>query len=324
MRPPPPVEAPRVSVVLPTYGRPDLLDRAISTVVDQTFSDWELIVVDDNGAGTPVQEQTATVVAGMGTDPRVKYVVHEQNRGGGAARNTGIARAQGAFVAFLDDDDAWEPQKLERQLARFAEGPSEVALVYCRMRTVDERAGIVGTWQTDGASHSVRRLLERNTVGSTSAVMVRRQALADVGGFDESLPSKQDIDLYVRLAQLHEFAFVDEVLLTRYLHGGGSIGKNLDGTIRAHEIFYAKHRALIERDPVVERRRRLAQAHLLLQAKRRAEARALVWPLWRSRPFDVKAFGYLAMAYGIPWAAAGSIARRIGLVRARPAVEEDR
>lgn len=315
--------SPVVTVVVPTYRRPDLLERALETVASQSFRDWELVIVDDNGATSQVQMATEEVVGRFHDDARVVYVVHEHNRGGGAARNTGIARARGAFVAFLDDDDAWEPQKLERQVARFSEVPSEVALVYCRMRTVDERSGAVSTSGTDGTSHSLPRLLERNTVGSTSAVMVRRRALADVGGFDETLPSKQDIDLYVRLAQRYEFAFLDEVLLTRYLHDGESIGKNLDATIRAHEIFYAKHRALIERDPSVRRRRRLAEVHLLLQANRRADARSLLWQLWRARPLDVEVLGYLAVASGLPWRMATSIARRAGLVRTRPTIEED-
>ena len=102
--------SPVVSVIIPTYNRAHLIGRAIRSVLDQTYQDWELIVVDD--AST---DDIPGIVKGF-TDGRVKYIRHDENKGAAAARNTGIQAARGAYIAFLDSDDEWLPEKLERQV----------------------------------------------------------------------------------------------------------------------------------------------------------------------------------------------------------------
>lgn len=279
----------KVSVVLPTFRRPQLLERALRAVFDQTYDDWEIIVVDDNGAGSEAQILTAEAVRTHSDDPRLRYIVHEVNRGGGAARNTAIELARGTYLAFLDDDDAWSPEKLAEQVACLDASADRVALAYCRSRVVDEATGAATLWKTDGVSHTLRDLLRRNTIGSTSVVMARRSAVLDIGSFDDRLPAKQDVDLYVRLAQKYEFAFVDRTLHTVYRHQGASIGKDLGGKILAHEIFYDKHRTLIESYPEVHHYRLVAMAKLYAADGRYADAWPLLMRAWRLRPTGVRA-----------------------------------
>lgn len=297
-----------VSIVLPTYRRPELIERAIATVFDQTFADWELLVIDDNGEGTSEQRRTAEVLQ-RNDDARVKYVVHPSNLGGGAARNTGIKRARGEFVAFIDDDDAWEPEKLEAQLSCFATVGDDVALVYCRTRVVDEVAGTTWLWPTDGRSHSTRDLLRKNTVGSTSLVLCRRFALVAVGGFDDRLPARQDVDLYIRLSQRFAFAFVDRVLNTNYRHAGASIGKDVAAKIRAHELFQQKYLDVIESDAEVHHFRLVSLGkHYVLQ-RRHADARRVLWRAWRMRPLHLSGLAQLMLAFGVPRRPAAALAR---------------
>jgi glycosyltransferase involved in cell wall biosynthesis len=293
------MKTPRVSIVVPTYHRPTFLTRAIESVQAQSWTDWELIVVDDNGTGSDHQRQTEGIIRDLG-DSRIRYIEHARNRGGSAARNTGIAEAVAPFVAFLDDDDEWHREKLALQLSALAGSADDVALAYCGSRTIDDRTGAVETLSVDGTRHSLRHLLKRNTVGSTSCIMCRHEALVAVGAFDESLPSKQDIDLYVRLSQRYRFVFVDEVLLTRHLHADASIGKNVAGTIRAHELFFEKYRPLIEAYPEVLHHRLLSLAKLLIVARRFAEARPVLMRAWRLRPFDYYTVAYLAVSLGFP------------------------
>lgn len=297
-----------VSIVLPTYRRPDLLERAMATVFAQTFTRWELLVIDDNGEGTPDQLRTEVVVRSK-ADSRLKYVVNTTNMGGGAARNAGIARARGEFVAFIDDDDAWEPEKLEAQLERFASVREDVALVYCRSRVVDESTGRTWLWPTDGTSHSTLDLLRKNTVGSTSLVLCRRSALVAVGGFDERLSARQDIDLYVRLSQRYTFAFLDRVLNTGYRHEGASIGKDLTGTIRAQELFLEKYREAIESDAMVHHYCLVALGKNYVLQGRYPEARRILSRAWRLRPFDRRGLVQLVLAFGFPRGPAAAIAR---------------
>jgi len=294
--------APAVTVVLPTYRRADLVARALDSVRRQTWTDWQLLVVDDNGVGTPDQLATAAVVARFGADPRIAYLPLERNGGACAARNAGIRSALGRYVAFLDDDDAWFPEKLALQVGAFAAADPEVALVYGGFRRVDgDGPGRIVV--PDGRAHVWRNLLKRNGIGTTSLVMCRRTALLEVDGFDERLPSKQDIDLYIRLAARYPFAYVEAPLLDKHRHDGDAIGKNHDGIVRANELFYEKHRAHFEADREVHHHRLRSFGHEVLRAGRMGQARRLLLRAWRQKPSDVATLA-LALVVNRPLLAA--------------------
>ena len=128
-----------VSVIIPTYNRAACLKLALASVLNQTYQNFEIIVVDD--AST---DGTADVVRGF-ADARITYVRHDVNRGkvgaGAAARNSGIARAQGTYIAFLDDDDEWLPEKLARQVAVLDRGPRSVGAIYTGFVKIDQATG---------------------------------------------------------------------------------------------------------------------------------------------------------------------------------------
>lgn len=275
-------------MVLPTYKRPGLLTRAVKSVQQQTLADWELIVVDDNDPGSRARTDTRAAMQPLLKDPRVRYIEHDSNRGGSAARNTGIRAATAPLVAFLDDDDSWYPHKLERQVARLDSSPESTALVYCAFRHVGE----------DGASHVVRprpdahtvaALLTKNGIGTTSAVVGRRSALLRVGGFDEALPSRQDVDLYLRLALEFELAYVDEVLLDFHRHPGDAIGKNMARALEANDRFDAKHAGLYASHPDAAHFRLLTRGTIQRWAGARGDAARTFLKAWRARPFDLRA-----------------------------------
>ena len=101
----------KVSVIMPTYGKPELLGRSIRSVQNQTYPEWELIIVDDNNPETEGRKQTETLMEQYAADKRIRYIKHEHNMNGSAARNTGIAAATGDYIAFLDSDDEYAPER---------------------------------------------------------------------------------------------------------------------------------------------------------------------------------------------------------------------
>ena len=281
-----------VSIVLPTFRRAGMLGRAIDSVLRQTRADWELLVVDDNGLGTPDQRATRDFMVRYATDPRITYLPHERNLGACAARNTGIRRARGPFVAFLDDDDEWHPHKLKRQLDRFAVARPEVALVYGGVVVIDEE-GRRHAKPATATAHELRNLLKRNGIGTTSVILCRRSALLAVEGFDERLPSMQDYDLYVRLAQRFSFDLVEEPLLDYHRHAYARIGKDYEAAVLANRLFYEKHRALFRHDSELHHHRLRSFALEVMRSGQLGEARRLLWRAWRARP---TALGTLALA----------------------------
>jgi O-antigen biosynthesis protein len=227
---------PKVSVVIPVFNRPEAVRRAIDSVLAQTCQDFEIIVVDD--AST---DSTPTVLAAF-ADPRIRLIRHERNRGGSASRNTGILASSAPYVGFLDSDDEWLPNKLERQLAVFEAAPDDVGLVY---------AGAERVWEDGVVSRDVprrdpdltRTLLLDNVIGETSVGMVRRSVLDQTGGFDETLPSAQDLDLWLRICERFDAVPVSEILV-RVMKGTDSdrISADIPRTVLGRELYGRKHR----------------------------------------------------------------------------------
>lgn len=214
---------PCVSVVMPTYNRAHLLPRAIGSVLAQTFSDFELLVVDDGST-----DRTGEVVAGF-KDGRIRVLRLDRNDGASRARNAGIQAARGAWVAFLDSDDEWLPRKLELQLTRLQEvNDPRATVAYClceqddgaTKRTVPSSGVLPGG---DVFDH----LLRNQRPPTASAFVVKRSALLNVGGFDENFPSSNDIDLWLRLAEArNHFLTVNEVLVIKHDHFGPQISND--------------------------------------------------------------------------------------------------
>ena len=234
-----------VSVVITTFNRGvDVIQKAIKTVKDQTYKDIEIIVVDDNGEKHPdISSQIEKCVSSYGN---VIYVKHENNKGACAARNNGIKAAKGDFVAFLDDDDTWDPNKLELQMKKFTD---DIGFVYCGMNVVYENTGKKEQWPATEHTNPVVALLKKNYVGNTSCGVVRKSVAETVNGFDEQLKSGQDQDSWIRLAQVCKFAYVDECLVNYTFLSKGSITKNQKIKLESNLRLYHKYKDIINSNP---------------------------------------------------------------------------
>lgn len=237
--------SPKVSVVIPVFNRPVAVRRAIESVLAQTCQDFEIVVVDDGSS-----DGTVEAIAAF-DDPRITIVRHSQRRGGSAARNTGIHASSAEYVAFLDSDDEWLPTKLERQLDRFARSDARVALVYTGMESVYADGSCI-VYPARESSDLSRVLLTDNVIGGTSVGMVRRRALDAIGGFDDSLPASQEMDLWLRLCQRFPAGAVPDVLV-RVAKGDDQhrITASIPNTTRGRELFRQKHRATMLRHRVL-------------------------------------------------------------------------
>jgi len=197
---------PRVSVIIPTYNRGWTIKRAVDSVLAQTFRDFELIVVDDGS-----EDDTAAILAGYGTDIRV---IRQANAGVSAARNAGIHAAEGKFIAFLDSDDYWLPEKLHVQIAYFNAQPE---VVICQTEEI---------WIRNGKRVNPKKVHKKPSgrifraslalcLVSPSAVMLRRDVFAQIGGFDETLPACEDYDLWLRISVRYPVHLIETPLIIK-------------------------------------------------------------------------------------------------------------
>ena len=216
-----------VSVVIPTHNRAALLPRAIGSVLAQTYSHLECIVVDD--AST---DDTPHVVQQF-VDERLIYLRHETNRYASAARNTGIAHARGELIAFLDDDDEWLPDKLARQVAFMQGLPKDVGMVYCWMDYFDDQDHLVREHHPTLKGHVFEQTLVGQPLGGCPTLLVRREAVEKVKGFDESLPRGNDGDFIRRVCRHYAVDVVPEVLVKVHTgHGFEQITRENEQGIR--------------------------------------------------------------------------------------------
>lgn len=202
--------APSVSVIVPAYNCASYLPRAIESVLAQSFTDFELLVVDDGST-----DDTANVVDRYSADRRVRFVRHAENTGPSAARNRGIRRSSGDLVAFLDADDDWARGKLEAQVTAVASDEADVCGVGCVRLLPDGKEVIISKQPPYSGDGLYRELLFKNTIpGSSSSIMVRRRCFDEVGLFDEELLAVEDRDMWLRLAARFRFVFVREPLVS--------------------------------------------------------------------------------------------------------------
>ena len=235
-------QLPIVSVILPIHNRAASLSRAMESVLNQGYTDLELIIVDDGST-----DDCRSVVA-RNDDPRIRLLRHESNRGAAAARNTGIRAAKGDWIAFQDSDDVWAADKLEKQLQLALSDKQSAHVIYCGMQRAGQGAdGYVPRRTLEQREGDVlRTLLAGNFVG-TPSLLVRRDTLERVGLFDERLPRFQDWELAIRLAQVAEFRLADEPLV--FVHeAAGNISSSGPAFLEALEILLKKHEETFQID----------------------------------------------------------------------------
>lgn len=206
---------PKVSVIIATYNRADLLTRAVNSVLAQSFTDYEIIVVDDCSS-----DDTQEVIRTF-TDPRVRPLRHETNQGAAAARNTGISQAKGEYIAFLDDDDECTPNRLADQVSALDSNPN-VGMVYGWIEEVNDATGASRTPRNVQNTHRGQAAFEAALTGvSDTASMfnpcIRASVVREVGGFDERLATiGEDAVFMASVTQICDAEYIPRVIVRKH------------------------------------------------------------------------------------------------------------
>lgn len=247
-----------VSVVITTYKRePAMLERAVNSVFNQTYPNIEVIVVDDSPSEYVYRKKISQLINGMADNGyNIKYVPHEKNMGACAARNTGMNIAKGIYIAFLDDDDEWLSEKIEKQVQVMKR--TDVALVYCGSICQNDDTGKVIRKKTKFCRGDVfNKLLYSNFIESTSFPLIKLKYLKKIGGFDTLMESSQDYDVWLRIAKDYEVDFVDEPLVIYHEHSGEKITSDPNKKIQGLERLNKKYQEYIDSDILLWWRRHI-------------------------------------------------------------------
>jgi glycosyltransferase involved in cell wall biosynthesis len=202
---------PAVSIIIATYNYGRYLGGAIESVLAQTFTDWEMVVDDDGST-----DDTAEVIQPYLADKRIRYR-RSAHRGQPTAKNAGIRLAQGPLIAFLDGDDAWLPEKLEKQVPLF-DGDPKIGITYTGTCDINEDGALMGTRSCRRLRGYLFKESLYETIPAFSSSMVRRSVFDDVGLFNETIPLAIDYEFWMRAAMHWHFDYIDEPLV-RYRSG---------------------------------------------------------------------------------------------------------
>jgi glycosyltransferase involved in cell wall biosynthesis len=220
----------KISAIITTFNRRDFAEKAIRSVLAQTYGDFELIVLDNSST-----DGTDTMVKRF-SDQRIRYVKHPQ-LGISQARNLGVKIARGEFVGFLDDDDEWLPKKLELQIGLFEKSPDKVALVYGGFNRV-ENGKVFETFTPRLRGNVFEDYFCKSDplTGSASNPLIRKSAFAVSGLYDERLKTSEDWEFYLRLARDFDFDFVKETVVNIRHHTGARLGDRLEDAAYAEIV----------------------------------------------------------------------------------------
>lgn len=236
----------KVSVIIPTYNRAAVLGRSIQSVLDQTFQDFELIIVDDAS-----EDKTSDVVHNFGMS-NIRYVRHEKNLGPGSARNTGINLAQGKYIAFQDSDDQWLPEKLEKQIQYFDSASPDVGVVYsCLLRMNGSRTVHIPPEKIGRMEGDIHRDICKGNFIAMPAVLVKKECFAKAGIFDDHLHQYEDWDMWIRISKYYHFGFIDEPLVISYFTPGSVNEKGVVSEVQAARLILEKHHEEYRKDKTV-------------------------------------------------------------------------
>jgi len=251
---------PSVSIILATLNRSYFLARAIESVIAQTMVDWELLVVD-NGSTDGTEKLIREFKK---KDPRIRYLL-EAERGISCARNSGIQEAKGEWIAFIDDDDEWLPEKLSRQMAYLRIHP-DVSLLYAKTWVKDGKGKTTGVKPSNTPALDFGCLIEKDTLPILTVVL-KRECIDEVGGFDPGLRVAEDYDLWLRISRNYTIAFMDEIVSVYHDHGGNvsrRANRKFKGYQNALTMFDKLQKLSLNSQHLINIKKRVALLHYFL------------------------------------------------------------
>lgn len=236
----------KVSVIITTYKRPlKILKRSLDSVINQTYENIEIIIVNDNPSDKAMNYRIKELLSRY---DNVNYLSYEINRGANYARNYGIKYATGKYIAFLDDDDEWLPKKIEMQVKKLKEN-KQIGIVYGTFYCFNENKRTIKQLVKVDNKNKLSKIVESNFIGSTSFPLFRKEVFEVIGMFDESMPSCQEYELYIRILQKFDISYIEEPLGIYYISNDSTFKNNdlkyINGDMKIiskHINFFKNHK----------------------------------------------------------------------------------
>lgn len=256
---------PKVTVIIPVFNREHLIERSIKSVLNQSYRNLELFIIDDASTDNSFNKISQI------KDDRLKYLRNDRNYGPSKSRNRGIELSSGELIAFHDSDDEWHLHKLEKQINALRNSPDDIAAVYCGMEFIDYKTGKkIGE---DLNNADFKRTFTEGThflCPANVTVLIKKNILEEVGYFDERLFAQEDIEIAIRVSKKYRYGYVNEALVkvTRNHH---QLMANTKNYVLAEEIIYNKHKDYLSKKILFGMCKQIANYYILTTNYRMAK-----------------------------------------------------
>lgn len=228
-----------ISVVLPTYNRSSTILHSLNSVLSQTLTDFEVIVVDDASTDNSIEILKSI------SNPKIRCIRNETNRGAAYTRNVGVQNSSHELIAFLDSDDTWHPNYLETQLCRYQKAEGRIQAQICHHTYHTPNGPLV---RPEGNNADLPRKILRYNFFTPQVMLIRRDVFLDLGGFDINCPALEDWEFGIRFLERYNVGVIEENLVDIF-HSENSLTTHLSKQISGHDYIYRKHRQSFLIDP---------------------------------------------------------------------------
>jgi glycosyltransferase involved in cell wall biosynthesis len=276
---------PVFSIITPTCNRPLLLRRTIESVLHQSYTNYEHIIVDDAG-----NKETEELVKGI-DDKRIIFIQHDTRSGAGASYNSGLNIARGRYILFLDDDDEYLPVFLDKMLYRFSNSKKEIGFIWTGVSRIKDTATgekLLSTkiWPSS-FSNKEEGIVAATSIGNGYGVCIKRECIDEVGLYDESITTGQDTEYLFRLAGKFEFETIPEVLVKLHQHETSQLTNESNNLLRLQlrEKILAKHNDLLMKYPKLYFVHYKVVVNLCFKLKLREKGRKTMMSIIKNTPF---------------------------------------
>lgn len=235
-----------MTVIMPVYNRGNLLSKSVESVLNQSFLDFELLLIDDCST-----DNTWEIINSY-KDPRVKVFKLPFNSGAAAARNLGITKSSGNFVSFLDSDDTFEENFLKISLETLQKTANNVGFMWTGRNIINKKGAHQQTWKPTGTS-SYLVFLKDIRIGTGAGITLKREVFDKCGKFNEDLPAAEDTEFFFRISQHFDFTYTEECLINIYRNSSDRLSRSYIRIARAYNIFLKDHYQEIDKDPQLKR-----------------------------------------------------------------------
>jgi glycosyltransferase involved in cell wall biosynthesis len=228
------------SIIIPMHNRQHCIMNAVDSVLNQSFTDFELIIVDDHSTDNSVE------LIKQLNDPRINLIELPVNKGAAHARNTGIRLSKGRFITFLDSDDSFEPDYLKEAYNKMISLADDQGFAWCgtRMHTLNHKNNVVtmeSVWKPSVKNSAYETFLNDLHIGIGCGVTFKREVFEKAGFFNEQLPSAEDTEFFLRVSQHYKFSVIEKPLINIYKNGSDRMSVRFGNLSKAYEMFIPDH-----------------------------------------------------------------------------------